>query len=284
MDVQLLEDIGLTTVQAVAYKTLVESGPLSAPALASKTGESRTNGYKVLDRLVELGLVIRESRGGKFQYAAASPAALEQLVKQQAEAVHQKERRLNSELSHMLDYYFARTERPGIRYFQGKDGIASIHKDQLLTRKEICYIRTPSDVTLIDPDELHRMRNMYPKFGIHRRVIIPDSGPVRPLTPDNRMPVDESDRHMLLKRTWIHEQDYTAPVEWSVYGDKLSIVQYGEEAMGMIIESAPIAEAFRQLFGLLDEGIRRRPEYARMPLKTTHTAIPESAKKKTQDS
>jgi predicted transcriptional regulator len=276
MDVQFLQDIGLTNVQATAYKALIEHGTQTAPALARAIGESRSNGYKVLDKLVELGLAIRTDIAGKFHYSATSPAALEQFVKQQVETIHQKERRLKSELPRLLDYYFAHSERPSIRYFEGREGIVGIYKDQLGTGRPIHYVRTLADLAFIQFDDLHHLRNLYPKFGVQRYAIIPDSGPGKILPPDQQMSVAESDKHMLLQRTWVHESDYSAPVEWAAYGNKLSIIQYGEEAMGMVIESKPIADAFRQLFGLLDEGIRRRPEYDNMPLKTTYTAIPES--------
>jgi len=280
MDVQFLEDIGLTKVQAEAYRALVDYGVQTAPALATRIQESRTNGYKVLDKLVEMGLAVKESQGGKFAYAATSPAALEQLVKQQAQAIHHKERRLNAELPHLLDYYFAHSERPSIRYFEGKEGIMAIYKDQLATGQNLHYVRSRADVSFFDFSELHHVRNLYPKFGIERYVIVQDVAHSIPLSDSNRMPIAESDKHMLLHRTWIGESDYTAPVEWAAYGDKLSIIQYGEGAQGMVIESAPIAEAFRQLFGLLDEGLRRRPHYNELPVKLTHTAIPESLKHK----
>lgn len=280
MDVQILVDVGLTKVQASAYKKLVELGSATAPALAISINESRTNGYKVLDKLVEFGLAIKEPAGGKFRYAAASPAALEQFVKNQAEAVHRRERRLASELPNLLDYYFAHSERPSIRYFEGKDGIVSIYKDQVTARDTLYYIRTLADLSFIGFDELHHLRNLYPKFGVHRKAIIQDNPPPGNIPADKRLPVAESDKQMLLERTWIHEDDYTAPVEWAAYGDKLSIIQYGEEAMGMVIESAPIAEAFRQLFKLLDEGLRRRREYNSLPFKATYTAHPETSKNK----
>jgi len=278
MDIQTLEDIGLTNAQALAYKTLVEKGLQSAPALAVSIGESRTNGYKVLDKLVELGLAVKESVGGKFKYSATSPAALEQFVKQQADAVQQKQRRLNSELPRLLDYYFAHSERPSIRYFEGRDGIVSIYKDQITTKDELYYVRTMADLAYLGFDELHHLRNLYPKFGIRRNVIIQDSDPGTVRAQD-RVPVSTSDEYMLINRTWIHESDYTAPVEWAAYGNKVSIISYGEEAMGMVIESAPIADAFRQLFRLLDEGLKRRPEYRQLPLKATYTAQPEGMKK-----
>src|SRR3954466_2769038 len=104
MDVQFLEDIGLTSAQAAAYKALVVQGPLAAPALVTLIDESRTNSYKVLDKLVEIGLATKQPYGGKFRYAATSPTALEQLIGKQAEQIRQKERHLKTELPHMLDY------------------------------------------------------------------------------------------------------------------------------------------------------------------------------------
>jgi predicted transcriptional regulator len=277
MDVQLLEDIGLTKVQATAYKALVDHGAQTAPALAARLGESRTNGYKVLDKLVELGLAIKEPRGGKYTYAATSPASLEQFVRQQAEVIRQKERRLNTELPHLLDYYFAHSERPSVRYFEGQEGLLRMYRDQMATGQPVKFIRGKYDYQFLGFEEMHKMRNMFPRLGIQRECIIQDKLPIE-LPEANRMPVEESDKTMLLRRTWISEDDYTAPVEWTVYGDKLSIIQYGEQAMGMLIESKPIASAFRQLYRLLDEGIRRRPDYAYYPKIATYTAIPESIK------
>lgn len=279
MDVQFLEDIGMTNVQAKAYIALIETGAQTAPSLATRISESRTNGYKVLDKLCEIGLAVREQSQGKFKYAAASPAALEQYVQQQAETVRQKERRLSAELPKLLDFYFAHSERPSIRYFEGTDGIVAIYKDQINTNDTLYYVRTLADLSYLGFEQLHHLRNLFPRFGVHRQVIIQDSQSAD-IPEKDRLPVEESDKAMLIdRRTWIHENDYTAPVEWAAYGDKLSIVQYGDEAMGMVVESAPIAEAFRQLFCLLDEGLRRRPEYRQMPLYATYTATPELLKK-----
>ncbi len=279
MDVHFLEDIGLAKVQAAAYVALIETGPQTAPAIAQAIGESRTNGYKVLDKLVELGLALKEPNRGKFRYAAASPAALEQFVHKQAEVIRQKERRLNTELPHLLDYYFKHSERPSIRYYEGAEGLIKISKDQLATNQPVRFIFSINDYKTLSYSELHKIRNMFPRLGIPREGIMHDRLPVE-LPEDERMPVQESDATMLLRRTWIESGDYTAPVEWTVYGDKLSIVQYGERAMGMVIESAPIADAFRQLYSLLDEGIRRRPDYSSYPRVATYTAIPDSLRLK----
>jgi len=279
MDVQLLEDIGLTKVQAVAYKALIDTGAQSAPALASAIGESRTNGYKILDKLVGIGLAVKEASGGKFKYAATSPVALDQLVKQQAEAVRQKERRLNTELPHLVDYYSAHSEQPGIRFYQGEEGLREMFYDQTRGKDPVYFIRSREGIRHFGNQEAHRLRNLFPAKGIVRYGIIQDIDPPEAL-PEDRMPVAESDKLMLLNRTWINAEDYDEPVEWVAYGDKLAIISFGEEVMGTVIQSTQIATAFRKLYTLLDSSIRARPNYAELPKHGLYTRVPISKRRK----
>ncbi len=271
----MLEDIGLTKAQALAYKALVDYGAQSAPALAARIGESRSNGYKVLDKLCELGLAVKENTGAKFRYAATSPTALEQFVQQQSEAVRQKERRLNTELPQLLDYYFAHSEQPGIRFYQGQEGLRAMFYDQAKGKGPVYFIRSHQGIRYFGDEEAHRLRNIFPARGIVRYGIVQDIEPP-PASLDDRMPVEESDKLMLLNRTWINAEDYDEPVEWVAYDDKLAIISFGEEVMGTVIQSPQIAKAFRKLYTLLDSTIRERPDYNTLPKHGTYTRIPMS--------
>lgn len=274
MDVQLLEDIGLSKVQATAYKSLIEHGSSTAPQVASYTGESRTNAYKILDKLCELGLATREDVAKKQHYTALSPASLEQLVQKQTAAAEQRERKLHGELPKLLDFYFTHSEQPSIRYFQGKKGMRAMYADQIKDKQPLYFIRSLDDLDHFGKEELHKVRNLFPANNIPRYAIIQDVA--APQAADNgpRIPIAESDRLMQLTRTWISEEDYNEPVEWTVYGNKLSIMSFGEDVSGIIIQNAQIAHAFRQLYQLLDEGIRRRPDYKRLPKYAVDTRLP----------
>jgi HTH-type transcriptional regulator, sugar sensing transcriptional regulator len=280
MDIHLLEDIGLTKVQAAAYEALVKSGASGAPAIAVAIKESRSNTYKVLDRLCDLGLASKSPGGKKILYYPSSPAALEQLLQREAALVGLRERKLKSAMPDLMNFFLASSEQPGVRFYQGPEGLKQIYEDQIKTNKQLYYIRSLEDVRFFALPELHAIRNAFVKRGIPRRAITQDIVP-NPNIPENeRAPIKESDAAMLLTRTWIDPEDYEEPVEWAVYGDKLSIISYGKEAIGMVIESSQIAAAFRRLFTLLDEGIRRRPGYALRPLRTTYTVLPDSMRPK----
>jgi hypothetical protein len=277
MDVQLLEDIGLTKVQAQAYKTLIENGAQGAPALAARIGESRTNGYKVLDKLCELGLATKEQSGKKVVYYPASPVALEQFVQRQATVAELRERKLKASMPNMLGFFYERTEQPGIRFYQGEEGLRKMFYDQTKSKTPLYFIRSHEGIRHFGDDEAHRLRNLFPAKGIVRYGIIQDILPPK-TTPEDRMPVEESDKLMLLNRTWINVEDYDEPVEWVAYDDKLAIISFDKEIMGTVIQSPQIADAFRKLYKLLDTSIRQRPGYDTFPRNGLYTRIPVSTR------
>jgi len=180
-------------------------------------------------------------------------------------------------LPSLVHDFLKHNEQPGVRYYQGHEALAEIHRDQLNDGKEVLYFRSKEDVHSLEVENLHHIRNEFPKRGIKRRVIIQDQL-LYPIDEKDRMPVNESDKLMLLERTWINPEEYTAPVEWSTYGDKTAIISFGNETIGMIIESAQIADSFRQIFELLHKSLGQIPEYCSLPKVATYTKIPDSAK------
>jgi sugar-specific transcriptional regulator TrmB len=246
MDIQLLEDIGLTNVQARTYKTLIEYGTSTAPAIAKRTNESRSNTYKILDRLCELGLASKDNSLTKICYTPSSPAVLEQFIQTQTSQLHGRERKLQAGLPDMLDYFFAHSEQASIRYFQGKTGIQQIFTDMLKTGQTIYLLRSPSDVAFYDEAFFADFRKRRARLGIQTYALTPDvpSAVHDPV-------IDQQNRFI---RTWMPADAYDGSVEWDIYGNKVALISYGQEAMGIIIESPKIADSFKQMFSLLQLG------------------------------
>jgi hypothetical protein len=62
------------------------------------------------------------------------------------------------------------------------------------------------------------------------------------------MPEDSANK---IVRTWIPSEGYTAPVEIDVYGDKTAFLAFGDEFMGVIVQSPYIAESMRQMMRMI---------------------------------
>lgn len=242
MNIQLLEDIGLTKPQALAYEALVNLGPSIAPDIAAHIGESRSNAYKILDRLCELGLAIKDQAGTKLRYFPASPAALDQLVQKQIQEAELRERKLKAELPQLLDIFFANSEQPGIRFYQGKEGIKLIFADILQTGKDVYLLRSPQDVTFYDEAFFAEFRKKRALLGIKTHALTVDI----PSAVHN----PELDVNNKFFRTWLPPDAYSGAVEWDIYGNKTALISYGQEAIGIVIESAQIAESLRQVLQL----------------------------------
>jgi sugar-specific transcriptional regulator TrmB len=248
MNVELLTQIGLTKSQAKAYIALIKFGSLPAPQLAEKIGETRTNSYMVLDRLVEMGLIEKDESGKKLLYRPTNPTALERLIEQKRKDVMSTEKQVRDSMPQLLNYFYTYQHQPGVRFFQGKEGIMKMYEDQRRTAQDIYFIRSDADFNVLGKD-LYKHMEQRAKLGIKAHGI-------EPAEEDNIRYGQENDKRMLRDMTWAPREAFTAPVNMYVYGNKTALISYGEEVIGTIIESPQIAEAMTQIFGLVRDGLR----------------------------
>jgi sugar-specific transcriptional regulator TrmB len=234
MDIQTLTSIGLTQSQAKAYLVLVQYGSVAPPELALRTKETRTNAYKILDRLVDLGLALKEPGNKKMIYRANNPIALEALAKKARDEALERESKVKSSLPTLLSFFYTYSEQPGVRFFQGAEGLKEIFNDMLRTRQTIYLVRSPDDIKFYDADFFQKFKDRRAKLGIKTYALTPDLPGI-----NHNKSIDEKN---LFTRTWLPSGAYDSSVEWDVYGDKLAIISYGEEAIGA---------SFKQLFNLM---------------------------------
>ncbi len=253
-----LQAAGLSETEAKSYETLLNNVDWQPTKLAKVVQQTRTNMYKILDRLVALGLAERFDKDKKLHYRATNPSRLLELAHNLRTTRENAEKKLELHVQELTREFIKTNEQPGIRFYQGEKELKEIYFDQIKTKKPIYIIRPDYNMDLYDFDYMTEIRHMARKAGIERYAITPD----RKKAPKN---YKESDPYMILQRTWMKAGDYSAPVEWNAYGDKLAVLSFGNEALGMIIESPQIAESFKQLYILLERGLKRDPDYDSLP-------------------
>ena len=241
-DTTILRKAGLTESQAKGYLALIEHGALTPAELAEKTGETRTNGYMICEKLEQLGLATKKD-GRKAVYAPNHPSALEALAEKRRKILVRNEQEVKGGLSPLIDLFYQHTELPGTRTLQGIDGIKTLYEEILLEKEPVYLIRTRADNTNLGFDYIDTYRRKRAKLGI----------PTHALTPFTPRAYENSagDEKLLFQRRWFIPNQYTAPVEVQIFGTKVALIAYGGDQMVTIIQSPPVAEAMRQLFGLL---------------------------------
>jgi sugar-specific transcriptional regulator TrmB len=265
MDTALLEQAGLNTTQAKAYIALITSGSLTPPQLSDKIQITRTNAYEVLKQLSELELALNTGTGAKLTYRPNNPASLEKLMERRRHQIMADENRLHSLMPQLMTYFYTYSEQPGVRFYQGKEGIIKVYEDILRTRQTTYFLRTTADDKFMGIEFYNRFKLERAKLGIETVALTPDVPGV------NHDPaVDEAN---LVRRTWLNPARYTAPVEWDIYGNKVAIISFGQEAMATIIESPQIADAMRQMFELMQAGIQPTPPESAPEIASTQPEI-----------
>lgn len=253
----LLIQAGLNEIQAKAYLYLLEKGEQSPPALAAALGLTRSNAYKVLEKLLEVRLISRIEINKKFVYRAEDPISLASLVAAERNRVLALEKGVQAAMHELRSKYEKTSTDKSVRSYHGNELVASLYKSQAQKEQPIYFIKSRADIPVMGYETMNRVRHLPAKNDIERYGITQDA-PEAVANP-------AIDRETNLTRTWIDCDDYTSPVEWSVAGDELLIINFEKEASAIRIKDPLVARAFKELWQLLDRSIRKDPAYRKLP-------------------
>lgn len=252
-----LQQAGLSTEQAIIYEILAKNGIMKAGKLTKLSEIKRGMVYKTLDQLIEMGLVDKlEDPGEVAQFRAKHPLKLKELAKDREQKAKDAQLALEGVLPSIVSDFNLATGRPGIQFFEGKEGIKQIYDDILKTGETIYLVRAIYE-PVFEKEIVPVIKDFIKKRvvkGIKVKAITP-----KDIVQDGNQ--HKKDAQILFERTWVDKNYYNSPVEINVYGNKLAILSFDNELIGMIIESPQIARAYRQIFMLADAGARvaKRP-------------------------
>lgn len=245
MDITKLEAIGLTPQQAAAYALLIEAGEIKPALAASKLKTTRTNAYKLFDKLVELRLAIKTEVGKTYQYQLANPMALASLAAEYRAEATSREEAAHQIMNSLLQKYYQNAESINLEVVNGPKAVAELYRKQIKIGETIHFIRTRADIPSMGFDTMHEIRTAPSRHGIDRKGILGVKNS------DSTVNLEQHKRtnHEV---TWMEEKLYDAPVEWSVTKSSLLICAFGQEPQAVLIVNPLIAGAFLQLRELMN--------------------------------
>jgi len=254
MNTDSLVAVGLTPHQASAYALMIEHGSVKPPFAAKQLGITRTNAYKVLDKLVELRLATKQDVANKSNYLPAHPIALSDMAARYRAETAVREEAANRAIQALLARYSEHTDKPNISTTSGKNAVAEMYRQQIGLREDIHFIRTRSDIPAMGFDTMHTIRTTPARFGLRRHAIM--------TAPAEEAAIDYTQhKRSNLEITWANHDEYTAPIEWSVTKTSLLIVTYAAEPHAILIIDPIIAGAFLQLWNMMHALLQAQPTH-----------------------
>ncbi len=235
-----LEYIGFSEKEVLVYLALLELGKGTVTQISRKAGINRPTGYHVLASLESKELVKVSGKEPKQEYVAESPDQIEKILLKKIEndqSYINEARKIIPELKSIHNI----ADRPKVLFYEGKEGLQKVYEDTLTSREEILAYASVEDVESTLPNYFPEYYKRRAKKGIKIRAIFPESKEAR-----NRADLDEEEiRESLL----ISSEKFGFHPEINIYNNKIMIASWREK-LGIIIESAEIADAMKKIYEL----------------------------------
>lgn len=238
--ISLLERLGLSSNEAITYRTLLELESVSIRKVAERTGINRGTTYEAIKKLITYGLVSLKHRGRREYYTAESPEKIYEIIREQRKDLWQTLQNAQKVVPSLLAQKARPQGRPIVRYYEDDEGIVTILKDVLQTCGQM---KTPEYYAYSSRPLRQYLYRKFPKFterrvdeGIRVKVIAIGEG---------GEPAAESERKWLPEPENGEISSYTI-----IYSNKVASFSISADftPYGVVIEDNGLSAMQRLLF------------------------------------
>lgn len=240
-----IKKLGLSDKEAKVYLSLLELGQASPSEIASYSGVNRATTYIILEELKKKGLATSLEKDKKIHFVAEPPERLKNLFETEERRLKENFSDLKKIIPDLDKLYETRGERPKVRFFEGKEGIASIREDILKTKIVRLYQFLPLDESYrYSPPRKGDYReemNKKLKNISEKTIYFTKRGKIFPPK------IGKAEYKFLSK-------DFKTEIV--IYGNKISFVNTKAKPIGIIIEDLNIVQTIKIIFEMIWEYIK----------------------------
>lgn len=244
---QTLSQAGLSEKEAAVYEALLSLGKAGMGKLVAKLPYKRANTYNLVADLMTKGLVVEGLERGRKVFSVENPNKLLELIGQQEERLAQAKGSLETILPTLKSTYALSLNKPGIRIFEGVEGIKQVIEDTIINNPQK-KLNTFSDIAgYISYLKDWNTTSYAPKrkrLGIFERVIIPDN----PVAIEFMKAYQGKD---VTDIVFIDHKKFPFATEVNIYSNKVSFITHSEQShIGVIIDNQEIFTTMSSIFEL----------------------------------
>lgn len=235
-----LQNFGFGEKEATVYLALLEIGKGTVSQISRKAGINRTTGYDILGSLINKGVVNLSGKEPKTEYSAEPPESVIEYLKKEAKKAEEKAKEAENLIPNLLRVYSAQN-RPRIKFYEGTEGLKHVYEDTLTSTEPIRAYATV--------DDMHKaLPNYFPEY-YKRRALKNIS--IRAIVPETETGREREKHNAEEKReiAFVPADKYYFSPEINIYDNKVMIASWREK-LGVIIESAEIADAMKKIYEL----------------------------------
>ncbi len=232
--------LGLSTQEIKFFEANFKLGPATINEVAKVARLKRSSAYLVAQQLLDKELLEEDLKNYKKRVFTVDPQKLLRILSAKQRYLRRQELELEESLPELQAIYQKSEIRPKVKVYQGNPGLFQIWKDILSARDGVLIWTNQETETLVfSPDKHFNFINERVKKGIKARVLAvnnPNGKQLRKLDKDN------------LRETRLLPDETNFTAETYIYDNKVAILDYNQDIIGVIIESQPISSSHKAIF------------------------------------
>lgn len=241
---QSLKEAGLTKDQAAAYEALVKMGTAPASDVAYGAGIGRPLTYKVLDELMSMGIVEKDESRKVARFTPAHPLKLKERIEKRAEEAQNAKTALEGVLGRLTSDFNLISGKPGVRFFEGLEGVREVAWDTLTTKDELRMYADVEAIRKYIPELNAEYVAERKKRNIKKRTLVLDTHGSREYYKSTIPDITDT---RLIKTDELPFQS-----DMHIYDGKVSYITFSEDRLiGIIIADPHIYATHKYLFDFM---------------------------------
>ncbi len=237
--------IGIENEQTDIYLEILQNGKTTALKLARTFTIPRTSVYRILDSLLEKGLVIASLGNRGTEYSATAPSNLQLLIdRKEAELTRQKQVIAELQLS-LSELEIKKRNNNQVFYYHGIEGLKQVTYNSLHATGELCTYELETMNAFLSFEEAEKYRERFIDRKVKIRTLT-NAKEIKPWTEKTEM----------VKYYWEirHLSPLQNPFRFEIllYNDIYAMYKYVDNDIFCIeIQSQELADMQKQLFEYL---------------------------------
>ncbi|HDQ23137.1 MAG TPA: hypothetical protein ENN28_04200 [Candidatus Uhrbacteria bacterium] len=248
--VKQLVNLGLNEKEAKIYVALLELGEATAQQLSVKSELNRATTYVVLENLTKRGLIMSLFKKKKTHFAIENPESFLNFFEAEKQRLERKIDLAKGLMEELQNLGKLTTERTKVKFFEGKQGLALIHKDVLKSKAKnydnIFNINLALELFPLKPDD-HRQKIFNKKKVNCRSIVV-----YNPKEPMPRFPVLQGE-----ERKYLPADKFPFYADMVFYKNKAAMISLKDNLMGVVIDNEVIVNGLKFLFELAWQGAEK---------------------------
>jgi len=242
MYTQLLINAGLSQIQAETLNFLIKNGESKAKDITKGTNLARGVVYKALDELISFKLAEKIEKPNQVSiFRAEHPSKIEEFIEEKEKQIEKQKREFLNTLPQIISDYNLASNKPGVKFLEGEDGVRIALFDTLKNTTEIYTfvdLESTNEYLKEINDEYSKKRE---SLGIKKKIIVSDSEENRNFFKDFNSEITEV--------KFIKKEYYPFKTGMQIYSNKVSYQTLEKEnKIAVIIEDKNIFQMHKLLF------------------------------------